>query len=91
MWHTNWGKLVLEQNGNVVTGHYTHDKGKISGTLNGNILTGKWSEAPTYKPKKDAGEFVLTFSNNGKTFSSKWRYGFGGNSWPYNDWTGTKD
>ena len=89
-WNTNWGKLVLEQHGNIVTGNYTHDNGKITGVLNGNILTGKWSEAPTYKPKHDAGSVRLTFSNNGKSFTGKWRYGCGGNSWPHSDWTGTK-
>lgn len=88
-WNTNFGKIILAQHGNIVTGHYTHDNGKIVGFLKGNIFKGKWSEAPTYKPPHDAGDCEFIFLKNGKSFSGNWRYGFGGNSWN-GDWSGEK-
>lgn len=88
-WDTNWGKLVLQQHGNVVTGNYTYEKGKIVGVLRGNILIGKWSEYPTYKPLNDAGDLVFTFSNDGKSFTGKWRYGFRKGNWA-GGWTGKR-
>lgn len=86
-WETNWGNMVLTQSGLVVTGTYTHDKGKISGTVSGNVLTGTWSESPSYAPPGDAGDIEFTMSADGKSFSGKWRYGSEG-SW--GDWEGGK-
>ncbi len=88
-WKTSFGKMILTQHGNIVTGHYTHDNGKIVGFLKGNIFKGQWSEAPTYKPPHDAGDFRFIFSKNGKSFSGKWRYGHGRNGWK-GDWQGHK-
>ena len=89
VWETNFGKMVLVQRGNIVEGHYTHDKGKIKGRLEGNIFVGKWMERPSYKPPRDAGDVRLVFTKDGKSFSGHWRYGFGGNSWNGN-WSGKK-
>ncbi|MDD4833774.1 MAG: copper amine oxidase N-terminal domain-containing protein [Lutispora sp.] len=86
-WDTNWGKMVLTQNGSTVTGTYTHDKGKISGTISGDVLTGTWSESPAYAPPNDAGDMILTMAADGKSFSGKWRYGSDG-SW--GNWEGGK-
>ncbi len=86
-WDTNWGKMVLTQNSSVVTGDYTHDKGKISGTINGNKLIGTWAESPKYAPPNDAGDIEFTMSDDGKSFSGKWRYGSSG-SW--GNWEGGK-
>ena len=60
---------------------FNYGKGKIEGILKGNTLTCKWSEAPTYKPKHDAGDCRFEFSPDGKTFKGYWRYGFNGTSW----------
>lgn len=84
-WDTNWGELVLTQSGNKVTGTYVHDKGKIKGGLIGNVLKGTWSEAPTYAPNKDAGNFEFTFTEN--SFKGKWGYG---NEKLTGTWTGTR-
>jgi hypothetical protein len=78
-----WGEMKLEQSGNTVTGNYTWDDGKINGKVSGNILTGTWSEAPSYKPDADAGDFEFTMFADGKGFTGQWRYGSSG------DWDGT--
>ena len=82
-----WGDIIFELNEDKVTGIYTHDSGKISATLKGNIIIGTWSEAPSYKPPKDAGDLEFEISLDCKTFTGHWRYGSDG-SW--NGWTGTK-
>ena len=88
-WQTNWGDMTLTQNGAKVSGTYTYDNGKISGTVSGNILTGTWSEAPSYVPPDDAGEIEFVMSADGKSFTGKWRYGSEG-SW--GNWEGgTRD
>lgn len=86
-WDSNWGKMVLTQSGSNVTGTYTHDKGKISGTILGNVLAGTWSESPSYAPPNDAGDIEFTMSEDGKSFTGKWRYGSEG-SW--GNWEGGK-
>lgn len=73
-----WGTMLLKQSGSKVTGYYTHQKGKISGTLHGYTLTCRWFEEPTYKPSKDAGDMRITFYKNGSSFKGIWRYGFSG-------------
>lgn len=77
-WETKWGRMVIFQNGNQITGTYEHDNGKINGVINGNKLTGSWSEAPTYLPPNDSGEFEMILSPDGKSFTGKWRYGKAG-------------
>jgi len=86
-WDSNWGKMILTQNGTSITGTYTHDNGRISGTISGNVFTGTWSESPSYSPPSDAGDMELTMSADGKSFTGKWRYGSEG-SW--GNWEGGK-
>lgn len=86
-WDSNWGKMVLSQRGNMVTGNYTHDQGRIEGIVSGNQMNGTWSEYPTYAPKRDAGDVRLTMSADGKTFDGAWGYG---SSLSDGDWTGSK-
>lgn len=86
-WETNWGNMVLEQNSSLVTGTYTHDSGKINGTVSGNVLKGTWSEAPSYTAPRDAGEIEFAMSADGKSFSGKWRYGSEGD---WGAWEGGK-
>jgi hypothetical protein len=89
-WKTSFGMVTFTQAGNDVTGSYTHDNGKIEGTLEGNILRGSWSESPSYKPPKDAGDLEFTFSEDGRKFTGTWRYGFDKQTWD-GKWTGTKE
>lgn len=88
-WKTGFGTLILSQSASKVTGNYTSDDGKIEGAMEGNILKGTWSESPSYKPPKDAGDFEFVFSEDGKSFKGKWRYGHGGSGWKGN-WSGTR-
>ena len=80
-WSTEWGSLTLEQQGGTVRGYYSHQQGRIEGTLQGNVLTGTWSQGPSYQAPRDAGSFVLTF-DGGRTFRGVWRHGYAG------DWQG---
>ena len=80
-WKSGFGDIVFSQSGSRVTGTYTHDNGKIEGELKENTLRGKWSEKPSYEPPRNAGEFEFVFSEDVKTFSGKWRYGFGKETW----------
>jgi len=75
LWHTNWGKMTLIQTGTKVSGTYTYDSGRIEGTISGNVLKGTWSESPSYSPPDDAGEVEFVMSEDGMTFTGKWRYG----------------
>lgn len=86
-WNTNWGEMKLTQSGNTVTGEYTWDKGKITGTVSGQVLKGTWSESPSYSPPNDAGDFEFT-KTTCDSFEGKWRYGSSG-EWR-TDWSGTR-
>jgi hypothetical protein len=85
-WYTDWGNMQLTQSTGSVTGTYTWESGKITGSisknLTGNILYGTWSESPSYAPPKDAGDFEWTMSPDFNSFTGKWRYGSSG------DWNG---
>ncbi len=85
---TTWGEMKLTQDGNKVMGTYVYGSGKITGTVSGNTLTGRWSIAPSYKAPTDAGDLQLTVSADGKTLTGKWRNGSTG-EWNTN-WTGTR-
>lgn len=76
-----WDPLYLAQNGNTVSGNYDYDKGRLSGTLDGNTLTGEWSEWPSYAPPDDAGHFVFTVSGDCNSFDGLYNYGDDDDSW----------
>ena len=86
-WESNWGNMVITQNGTSVTGTYTHDQGRITGTVSGNTFTGTWSEAPSYAPDHDAGDMTLVMAPDGMSFAGEWRYGSSG-SW--GSWEGAR-
>jgi hypothetical protein len=86
---SNWGTLVITQNGNHADATYTYDEGRITGTVSGNTLTGTWSESPSYQPPDDAGDVVLTLSDDGNSIQGNWRYGSGKGTWD-GDWTATR-
>lgn len=87
-WSTNWGEMVLTQNGDTVTGTYTHKQGKINGTVKGNELIGTWSQYPSYAEPNEKGEVVFTLYDKGSSFFGSWRYGTTGTM--YGGWTGRK-
>jgi len=86
-WSTTYGMMIWTQTGNQVSGNYEHSNGHITGTVSGNVLTGTWSEAPSYAPPDNAGDVQLTISPDGKTFTGGWRFDSSG-SWTMN-WNGT--
>ena len=88
-WKSNFGTMTITQEGNRVRGEYSHDRGKIEGIIEGNVIKGRWSEASSYKPPKDAGDFEFTLSADGNSFTGRWRYGFGTGPWDGN-WKGTR-
>ena len=71
-WETNYGKVVLQQTKNIVTGVYILKEGRIDGLASDDMLSGKWSEAPSYAPPNDAGEFEIHMDKSGKSFQGKW-------------------
>jgi hypothetical protein len=87
-WSTSYGAMQLTQSGSSVTGTYEDNGGRIAGSASGNTLTGTWSEAPSYTPPDDAGDFQFTMSADGTSFSGGWRYGSSGSF--TNDWTGSR-
>lgn len=77
-----WGTLTITQSGSAVTGNYTHDAGRLEGTVSGNTITARWSESPTYAGPRDAGPANATLSADGRSFSGSWAYdGGSGGSW----------
>jgi hypothetical protein len=88
-WKSSFGTMTITQDGSRILGDYSHDRGKIEGTIEGSVVKGKWSESPSYKPPRDAGDFEFTLSADGTSFSGKWRYGFGTGPWK-GDWKGTR-
>ncbi len=91
-WKTAWGIVELGVRNTTVTGSYPHDGGKIDGLLSddGKILTGTWSEGPTYQPPNDAGDIVFTLSDDGRTFAGRYWYGQRKPDDPGAEWNGTR-
>ena len=81
--------MSLSQTGDNVTGTYTHDQGKIEGTISGTKFTGRWSESPTYQEPNDAGLVELELSPDWKSFTGRWNYGTSG-KWYENNWSGER-
>lgn len=86
-WESSFGSLKLKQTGGAVKGTYPHDKGKITNAqVTGNVLKGRWSEAPTYSGPSDAGPFEFRLTAGGKSFTGRWSYqGRSGSS----EWSGS--
>lgn len=86
-WTTDFGKVVLTQSGNKVSGTYDSPQGTIDGTVEpGGKLRFKWVQTSGH----GVGEFVL--GADGMTFYGTWHYtgangevGIGGN------WKGKRD
>lgn len=89
-YETEWGSLSLVQNGNSVTGKYSYDEGRLEGTLTGMTLSGKWFETPSFEPPDDAGLFEFVFSDDLKSFTGMWKYGFEPGPLTAGSWSGRK-
>lgn len=91
VWNSSYGPMTLSENNGIISGHYHRQNGETgyisNGIANGNILTGRWREPPTYAPPNDEGDFVFTLSEDKLSFTGKWRYDQG-SLWI--GWIGTK-
>jgi len=85
-WDTTYGEMELQFSGDLVTGEYESDDGRIEGTVSGLLITGIWSEEPSYAPPNDAGQFEFTLDEDGRSFTGRWRYGSEGT---WRSWSGT--
>jgi len=88
-WQTNLGVMELEQDGSRVYGGYETDQGQIGGTAKGQVLTGTWVQAPSFQTPEDGGTFKLTMSDDGQSFTGRWRYGTSG-AWEKTKWSGQR-
>lgn len=79
-WETHWRgggvRLVLEQDGDRVTGRYPLYEGRIEATANGRHLTGRWIEGEHY------GHFEFVMARDAQTFAGR----YNGGEW----WTGER-
>lgn len=70
----SFGTTYLRGAGGAVAGNYTWQNGKLAGTMDGLVLTGTWSEEPTYAGPRDAGSFTWTFSADCSSFGGTYSY-----------------
>gem|GEM_PF-2383022 len=87
-WDTDYGVMVLTQTTSAVSGTYTWNDGKLAGSTTGGVLSGRWSESPSYQPPSDAGDIEFRMSADGNSFTGTWGYGYGAGK-PY-VWNGKR-
>lgn len=82
VWSNSWCgapvKMYLSQDGNLVTGSYEFNDGKLIGILTDNVLDGSWVQS------NSVGNFKIVFTNDGTSFNGTWGYGkdsIGGGRW----------
>lgn len=78
-WNSSFGELRLHQIGIDVYGDY-RDLGDIDGRVNGNKLTG------TFTNGNKSGSFIFTLANNNTSFTGKWKWSTSNN---WQDWNGS--
>lgn len=79
---TQYGPIILRHSGGSISGTYYEGKARVSGSLNGLVCTGIWTQA------NSSGDFVFTFSSDGSSFDGKWRTK-GSTTWQHN-WDGSR-
>lgn len=79
-------RLVLVFFGNNVVGSYDYHYGKLKGTLNGDVITGTWSEA-SQDASDSAGSFQFTLTADRVSFTGKWMQGYN-STWETSAWNG---
>ena len=75
-----WGEHYIVVDGSTMKVIYEHDDGRVVGVLDGATFKGWWTESPSRKPSRDAGEVTFTLTVNGgtRTVDGEWRYGTDG-------------
>lgn len=86
VWYTDFGPMVLTQNGSSITGVYRPYTDvpvfQIEGTASGNAFTGRIRE------EEFTGEFRFNLESGGRSFTGQYRY-TGEDEWT--DWNGIKN
>ena len=77
--------MRLTQSGSGVTGTYDYNSGRITGTVSGATLSGRWDEGAE-TPGGDGG-FTFTISADCNSFSGTWGYGASSTG---GGWSGTR-
>ncbi|SFW75067.1 Tc toxin subunit A-related protein [Chitinophaga sancti] len=81
-------RLTLTFFGNEVRGSFDDCYGTLEGTLNGNVITGTWSQAGIDPPDNE-GSFQFTMTTNYSSFTGKWMKGYE-SQWSPSPWNGTQ-
>lgn len=74
-WSTDYGPLILQQDGETVQGHFDEKRGHLIGRLDGTVLRGTWVQLPSFRAPNDAGDFELVFRPRDGRFNGAWRRG----------------
>lgn len=86
-WKTNWGDVVLEQKGNLVTGTFS---GKYSGTIKGKSkayrLDFTWED-----DKGNSGKGYFELVHDGKRINLEGKFGYGDSNDDGGNWTGYRE
>jgi tetratricopeptide (TPR) repeat protein len=77
-----WGEMILVQNGNNITGAYTHDKGQIKGIIREDRMEFQWwelvDEGQPYETaslrQRGDGYFVISDDGTEAKINGVWRY-----------------
>lgn len=91
IWNLDGKRLTLRADSNGVTGSYTEDNGRLSGTISGNILDGYWGEDSSGQrcSSQRLGTYYwgrIRFVFDGPRFIGHWGYC---DATPTSAWNGT--
>lgn len=67
--------MILVQTNETVTGTYSYHEGRISGTVQGSHLIGKWFEYGGVESDRDSGPIDWVLSADATSFEGTWAYG----------------
>jgi len=81
VYNTDFKEMTLSVYGDRVTGTYKYMDGKIDGILQGNKLSGTWTQS------NGKGRFEFVFNQDFSSFSGKWSYN---KDTPSKKWNGNK-
>ena len=85
--------MILVQTNETVTGTYAYQEGRISGTVQGTHLIGKWFENGGVEADRESGPIDWVLSSDAKSFEGTWAYGEDGPDAMTDSpgiWTGTR-
>ena len=81
VYKTEWVKITFLQKGSSFTVRYPLNNGRIEGTLEGRVLTGRWYQS------NGSGRIRFEFNSDSSAFTGKWSRG---DAEPLSAWNGTR-